>query len=247
LNGAYVEGGVQDLVIENKNLAMAISKVYNDPQLDQSTVGKPLDMALAGKEDQLDWINLPYVSTEEPVGGNAWQQRQVRSESVEIVENTGDRAVVEVTGTSADHPELEIVTTYTATAGEQWITAKSEFRNTSSEALPLWLGDAMDYDGAGQRSGVAGHPLINTGSAASYTPEGRWIGQTGTGSDQQTYGLVYTPESGAFTGYGFRNWIMSKFEIEIPAGGSHTLSRQIVVAANGGAENPFAVLDELAG
>ncbi|WP_166806447.1 hypothetical protein [Cryobacterium serini] len=48
------------------------------------------------------------------------------------------------------------------------------------------VGDAMDYDTAGQRSGVAGHPLINPGSAASFDPTGLWIGQTGTGTDQQT-------------------------------------------------------------
>ncbi|MFJ6280291.1 outer membrane protein assembly factor BamB family protein [Arthrobacter subterraneus] len=246
LNGVLVEGGVQDIVIENRKLAIAISKVFNDPQLNNSTVGKPLDVAITGQDDQLDWINLPYVSTAEPVGGNAWQQLAVRTESVEIVENTGERAVVRATGTSADHPGLTVVTTYTANADDQWITADTEFRNTTGTALPVWVGDAMDYDGAGQRSGVAGHPVINTGSAASYEPSGTWIGQTGTGADQQTYGLIYTAESGKFTGYGFRNWVMSKFQVEIPAGGSHTLSRRVVVAPNGGAANPFAVLDELA-
>jgi hypothetical protein len=246
LTGAYVEGGVQDIVIENRKLAMAISTVFNDPQLPGSTVGKPLDMAITGQGDQLDWINLPYVSTAEPLGGNAWQQLAVRTETVEIVENTGERAVVRATGTSADHPGLTVITTYTANADDQWITADTEFRNTTGTALPVWVGDAMDYDAAGQRSGVAGHPVINTGSAASYEPTGTWIGQTGTGADQQTYGLIYTAESGQFTGYGFRNWIMSKFQVEIPAGGSHTLSRRVVVAPNGGAANPFAVLDELA-
>ena len=246
LAGGLVEGGVQDIVIENKKLALAISKVFNDPQLDQSTVGKPLDMALTGQPDQLDWINLPYVTSSEPTGGNAWAQTQVRTDSVEIVENTGDRAVVRASGTSAEHPGLLVTTTYSANADDQWITAKTEFRNTSGAALPLWVGDAIDYDGAGQRSGVAGHPVIDTGTAASYEPSGRWIGQTGTGPDQQTYGLVYTPESGKFTGYGFRNWIMSKFQVEIPAGGSHVLDRRIVVAPNAGAENPFTVLDQLA-
>ncbi|MGW1682724.1 outer membrane protein assembly factor BamB family protein [Saccharopolyspora sp. NPDC002376] len=246
LAGGLVEGGLQDLVIENKKLAMSISKVFNDPQLDQSTVGKPVDMALTGKPDQLDWINLPYVSTNEPLGDNAWQQRQIRSESVEIVENTGERAVVRVTGTSAEHPGLKVVTTYTATPQDEWITAESVFTNTSGSAMPVWVGDAMDYDGAGQRSGVAGHPVIDTGTAASYQPTGSWIGQTGTDGSQQTYGLIYTPQSGEFTGYGFRNWIMSKFRVEIPAGGSHTLTRKVVVAPNGGTENPFAVLDQLA-
>ena len=246
LAGSLVEAGVQDIVIENRKLALAISKVFNDPQLDQSTVGKPLDMAITGQPDQLDWINLPYVATAEPTGGNAWAQTQVRTDSVEILENTGERAVVRASGTSAEHPGLVVTTTYSANAEDQWITAKSEFRNTSGAALPLWVGDAMDHDGTGQRSGVAGHPVIDTGTASAYEPTGNWIGQTGTGADQQTYGLVYTAESGKFTGYGFRNWIMSKFQVEIPAGGSHTLDRRIVVAPNGGAGNPFAVLDQLA-
>ncbi|TNB69575.1 hypothetical protein FHJ30_18515 [Arthrobacter sp. BB-1] len=246
LTGSLVEAGVQDIVIENRKLALAISKMFNDPQLDQSTVGKPLDMAITGQPDQLDWINLPYVATAEPTGGNAWAQTQVRTDSVEILENSGERAVVRASGTSAEHPGLVVTTTYSANAEDPWITARSEFRNTTQAALPLWVGDAMDHDGTGQRSGVAGHPVINTGTAASYEPSGNWIGQTGTGADQQTYGLVYTAESGKFTGYGFRNWIMSKFQVEIPAGGSHTLDRRIVVAPNGGAENPFTVLDQLA-
>ena len=246
LTGSLVEAGVQDIVIENKRLAMAISKVFNDPQLDQSTVGKPLDMAITGQPDQLDWINLPYATSTEPTGGNAWAQTQVRTTSVEIVENTGDRAVVRATGTSAEHPGLSIITTYSANADDQWITAKSEFRNTTGAAMRLWVGDAIDHDGPGQRSGVAGHPVITSGTAASYTPTGRWIGATGTGADQQTYGLLYTEESGAFTAYGPANWFMSKFQVEISAGGSHTLDRRIVVASNAGASNPFAVLDQLA-
>ncbi|WP_255412044.1 hypothetical protein [Cryobacterium sp. Y82] len=39
---------------------------------------------------------------------------------------------------------------------------------------------------------------------------------------------------------------MSKIQVEIPGGASHTLSRRVVVAPNGGAENPFAVLGQLA-
>ena len=74
LPSGLVEGGPGDIVIENKHLAMAIAKVYNDPQLTQSTTGKVLDMAITGQPDQLDWINLPYVSTAEPLGGNSWQQ-----------------------------------------------------------------------------------------------------------------------------------------------------------------------------
>jgi outer membrane protein assembly factor BamB len=247
LASGLVEGGTGDVVIENRKLAMAVAKAYDDPQLAGSTTGKVLDMAVTGQPDQLDWINLPYVSTAEPVGGNAWQQLQVRSTDVQIVENTPQRAVVRVTGTSAEHPGLNVVTTYSATPDDQFITAATEFGNTTSAALPVWAGDAIDHDGAGSRSAVSGHPVVTSGGPFSQVPDAnRWIGQAGTGPDNQTYGLIYSPDSGPFTGYSQSNFTMSKFQLTIPAGGSHTITRRIVVASNGGAADKFAVLNQLA-
>jgi outer membrane protein assembly factor BamB len=246
LEGGLVEGGLGDVVMENRRLALSVARESTDPQLGGSTAGKILDMALTGRADQLDWINLPYVTSTEPTGGNAWAQLQVRTASVDIVENTGDRAVVRATGTSAEHPGLEVVTTYTITPDEQWVTATTVFTNTTGEALPVWVGDALDFDGTGQHSGVAGHPPITSGTQ-SYTPDdGRWIGQSGTDGSRQTYGLLYTAESGAFTGYASSAWVMSKFRVEIPASGSHTLERRVVVADNGGSADRFAVLDAIA-
>jgi len=202
---------------------------------------------VTGQPDQLDWINLPYVSTAEPTGANAWQQLQTRSTDVKIVENTGAKAVVRVTGTSVDHPGLTIVTTYTATADDQFITAETTFTNTSAAAMPLWVGDAMDHDGAGSRSAVAGSPVITSGGPYSQTPNGnRWIGQAGTGPDHQTYGLVYSAASWDFTGYSQSNFTMSKFHLTLAAGAQHTISRKVVVASNGGAADQFAVLDKIA-
>src|SRR4029453_13325925 len=82
LPSGLVEGGVGDVVMENKNPPMTVAKVFQDPQLSPSTPGKVVDMAITGQPDQLDWINLPYVSTTEPTGGSAWQQLQVRSTDV---------------------------------------------------------------------------------------------------------------------------------------------------------------------
>ena len=246
LPSGLVEGGPGDIVIENKHLAMAIAKVYNDPQLTQSTTGKVLDLAITGQPDQLDWINLPYVSTAEPVGGSAWQQLQTRSNDVQIVENTGSKAVVRVTGTSAEHPGLKIVTTYTATADDQFITAATTFTNDSAAALSVWAGDAMDHDGPGSRSAVSGFPVVTSGGPFSQVPNAnRWIGQSGTSPDNETYGLVYSADSGAFTGYSQSNFTMSKFKLDIPAGGNHTITRKIVVASNGGAADKFAVLNTI--
>ena len=237
-----------DIVIENKHLAMAIAKVFNDPQTDTSRrQARSLDMAVTGQPDQLDWINLPYVSTTEPTGGNAWQQLQVRSTDVRIVENTGEKAVVQATGTSAENPNLKMVTTYTATADEQFITAATTFTNATGAPLTVWAGDALDHDGAGSRSAVSGNASVTSGGPFAQTPDARrWIGQSGTGADNQTYGLVYDTASGPFTGYSQAIWTMSKFKLDLPAAGSHTITRRIVAAPNGGATDKFAVLNPFA-
>ncbi|MEV6412301.1 PQQ-binding-like beta-propeller repeat protein [Kribbella sp. NPDC051718] len=246
LPNGLVEGGPGDIVIENKHLALAIAKVYNDPQLNLSTTGKVLDMAITGQPDQLDWINLPYVSTAEPLGANSWQQLQTRSNDVQIVENTGSKAVVRVTGTSTEHPGLKIVTTYTATPDDQYVTAATTFTNDSPAALSVWAGDALDHDGAGSRSAVSGFPVITSGGPFSQTPNAnRWIAQAGTGPDNQTYALIYTTASGPFTGYSQSNFTMSKFKLDIPAGGAHTITRKLVVTSNGGAADKFAVLNQI--
>jgi outer membrane protein assembly factor BamB len=246
LPSGLVEGGPGDIVIENKQLAMAIAKVYNDPQLNQSTTGKVLDLAITGQPDQLDWINLPYVSAAEPLGGSAWAQLQTRSNDVQIVENTGSKAVVRVTGTSAEHPGLKIVTTYTATADDQFITAATTFTNDSAAALSVWAGDAMDHDGPGSRSAVSGFAPITSGGPLSQVPNAnRWIAQSGTSPDNQTYGLIYTAASGPFAGYSQSNFTMSKFKLELAAGANHTISRKIVAVSNGGAADKFAVLNQI--
>ena len=160
-----------------------------------------LDLAVTGQPDQLDWINLPYVSTTEPTGGSAWQQLQVRSTDVRIVENTGEKAVVQATGTSAEHPDLKVVTTYTATADEQFITAATTFTNDRC-ALTVWAGDAHRPRRRGLPLGGLGYAPVTSGGPFAQIPDARrWIGQSGTGADNQTYGLVYDTASGPFTGY----------------------------------------------
>ncbi|TDE11505.1 hypothetical protein E1269_09610 [Jiangella asiatica] len=245
LAGSLVEGGTQDVVLENDKLAMAVSRVFDDGQLPSSTVGKPVDLAVRGRSDQLDWLNLPYIVDEEPTGTEAWQQTTVRGTDVSIVQASGEEAVVRATGTSSAHPGVGVETTYTIRPGEEWVTAETVFTNDGSADLSVWVGDAMDWDGAGQRIGVPGHGVITTPyeSPAAYQPAGRWIGATGT--DPQTYGVVYDGDD-EFSAYGTGNWVMSRFQVEIPAGDSYTLSRRIVAASNTGSADPFAVLEALA-
>ena len=51
-----------------------------------------------------------------------------------------------------------------------------------------------------------------------------------TGSDPQVVGLVYGTPASAFDVYAAGNWVMSRFNVDVPAGGSYTLTRKLVVA-----------------
>lgn len=225
-----VELGVDDLVLENEKLAVGLSVGFDDPQLAGATKGKPIDVHPAGRTDQIDWINLPYVSATEPTGTEAWQVPTVQPASVEVVESSTERAVVRAKGPVSGMPGLTATTTYTLLPDEDRVTASTELRNAGSGSVHVWAGDAIDWDGAGQRAGIAGVGDVVTPYAepAAYMPSGRWIGMSGT--DPQVVGLVYGEASGAFSAYGNGNWVMSRFEVTIPAGGTWTLDRKLVVA-----------------
>jgi hypothetical protein len=97
---------------------------------------------------------------------------------------------VRVSGSASGVPGVGLTTTYTCRPDEPWIMAETVFTNSGTAPLAAWVGDAIDH-GAGQRSGVAGHNTITTPDAEPnlYEPTGPWIGMTGT--DPQTYELIY--------------------------------------------------------
>ena len=243
--GSVSQGTAGDIVIENGMLGMAVAVTFNDTQLSGVTKGKPFDVAVRGGSDQIDWINLPYASATQPRGTEAWQQRTVRNDDARVVEVTAERAVVRATGLSTAFPEIKATTTYTVEPNRPWVLAETLFENTGSAARAVWIGDAMDHDGTGQRSGVAGHGTITTpyGSPAEYRPTEPWIGMTG--NDPQVYGLIYDDEGAELVAYGNSNWIMSQRRVEIAPGAGYTLSRRIVVADGTGSSDPFAILAEL--
>ncbi|MEU2433773.1 alkaline phosphatase D family protein [Streptomyces sp. NPDC007861] len=239
--GPQSQAGSSDLVLSNDLLALAVSAGSEDPQLAGVTLGKPLDLAAVGRLDQIDWINLPYASLAQPRGGSAWQQRTVKSDSVEVVSSTDAEASVRAVGRSTELPELAVTTTYTIRKGEPWVRADSVFTNTGAGAVTFWTGDVLDHDGAGQRSGVAGHGTITAGSPADFAPAAPWIGMTG--SDGQTYGLLY--EDAQFTAYACGIWAMSQRQVALEPGAAFALRRRIAAVDNGGAADPFAVLGGL--
>ena len=234
LPGSLAEASTSDIVLENGEIAVAIAAVTEDGQLTPTTRGKPLDLAARGFADQVDWLNLPYASLARPRGGNAWQQRTVRSSQVEVA---GD-GLVRATGAATEATDVEVVTDHRLTPGQRWIDATTAFTNRGAAARTLWIGDVIDYDGAGQRSGVAGHGTITAGPV-DLEPAGRWIGMTGT--DAQVYGLVYAQNG--WTAYAAGIWVMTQLQVTIAAGETFTLARRIVATAAGD-EDPWAPLDQ---
>ncbi|MFC0272380.1 PQQ-binding-like beta-propeller repeat protein [Metabacillus herbersteinensis] len=244
LSGPVSEGTVQDIIMENSKLAMTIAAVTQDAQLPGVTKGKPIDISAKGFQDQVDWFNLPYISTAQPLGPDARRQLTVKSEELKVMESSSERAVVSAIGTSTEDPEIKVDTTYTILPNQEWITAETVFSNTGQDSKSVWIGDALDYDGAGQKSGVSGHDTITLAYSdpQEFTPTEPWIGMSGT--DRQTIGLVYSGNTSGLTAYGNGNWIMSRQNVELAAGGSHTMERKIV-ATPSGSEDPFSVLSSI--
>lgn len=233
-----VEAGFGDVVLENDRLSIAIADAYNDAQLSGGTRGKPVDIAVRGMADQFDWINLPYVSASQPTGGSAWDVRSVVADEVEIVQAGGEKAVVRVSGAVRGFTGLTATTTYTLRPGDRFVTVETTLHNGGSAPLSVWTGDAMDHDAAGQASVIPGTGVVAPGATATYTPTRPYIGMTGT--DTQVVGLVYGTPASAFDVYAAGNWVMSRFQVDIAAGGSTSLTRRLVVAPGSDA---VAVLD----
>lgn len=227
IGSGLVEAGYGDVTLENEKLSMAIADAYNDAQLSGGTRGKPVDLAVRGMADQFDWINLPYVSASQPTGTSAWDNRSVAATDVQIVQATGDQAVVRVSGPVQGFPELTATTTYTLKPDDDFATVSTSLTNSGSAPVSVWTGDAMDHDAAGQASVIPGAGVVVPGATAAYTPTKPYIGMTGT--DPQVFGLVYGIPASTFDVYTAGNWVMSRFHVEVPAGGSYTLARKLVV------------------
>jgi len=210
-----------------------------DPQLSPATPGKPRDLAAVGHVDQLDWLVLPYASRMRPRGKNAARQRTARAKSTRIITGAGVEARVDVTGASSDVPAVRLRTTYRLRGGRPWVEARTTFHNTGSSPATLWVGDAIDRDGIGQRCGVAGHGTIMNGPR-DYVPARPWIGMVG--ADRQVYGLLY--DDAHFVGYAARGWVMSQKKITLRPGASTSLRRR-VVAVDTGSRDPWSALDAL--
>jgi hypothetical protein len=185
LAGPLVEGTTNDLVLENQKLAMAVAVVYEDPQLAGTTRGKPIDLAVQGLPDGVDWLNLPYLSLTQPQGTEAWDIPTVATDTVQVVENTPESAVVKASGIYTEVNDVTVETVYTIRPDQPYIHAVTTIVNGSAQPLSVWVGDVIDDDEDGQTSFVPGSGEITTpyDSPAAYPVTAPWIAQYGASAD----------------------------------------------------------------
>ena len=245
LNGSLVEGTENDVTMINQLLAMTIADTFDDPQLAGSTKGKPINMAIKGQPDGIDWLNLPYISLTKPAGTEAWAVTTVQNDTVEVVSLEPERAIVRTTGVYSEVAGVTLETLYTINADQTWVEAKTTITNDSGSDQTLWIGDVIDNDESGQTSYVPGPGLITApySSPAEYEPAVPWVAQFGDSA--QCYGFIYLGQVEGMLAYGNTNWIQSQLHVTIPAGGSYVLERYAVVASTAGYAEKYEAIAEI--
>lgn len=237
LTGNLAEGTAADVMLMNEQISMVIADTFEDAQVSPVTKGKPVDLAVTGMDDAFDWIIMPYISLSEP---RDWPIRTVRTSTVEVVDVTGEYAIVEADGVFTENPDLVVTTTYTIEKDRPWIHVVSVFENKGDSDITVWIGDVMDNDDGTQVAIVPGQPPITSGAAFAWEPAAPWMGQYG--STAQAFALVYDGNPEGFDLFGGALWILSRIPVTIPAGGQYELSRYIVaVPTEGYAEKADAV------
>ena len=249
MKGGIIQGTETDLIMENNQLAASIANTSIDGQLQYSSLGRPLDLAVKGMDDDLDWIHLSFASKLKPGGTEAWDCETVRYDTVYVSQLNQNVAVVkaeghyfELQGVNNDSvvvfPSIPVTTTYTIEPGKKYISTETKLVNNSSSLQSFWIGDVIDHDGSGQYSYVPGFGDITSAysNPASYTPSHPWIAMLG--NTAQAYGFIYEGGFGSnFTAYGNNSWIMSMDSISINPGASYQYKRYMVAASTIGYPN----------
>jgi hypothetical protein len=257
LKGGIVQGTETDLVMENNQLAVSIANTSIDGQLPYSSLGRPLDLAVTGTDDDLDWIHLSFASKLKPSGTEAWDYESVRYDTVYVSLLNPNIAIVkaeghyfELQGVNNDSvvifSTIPVKTTYTIEPGKKYIYTETEMENNTSSPQSFWIGDVIDHDGAGQNSYVPGFGSITSAysNPAMYTPSLPWMAMTG--NSPQAYGFIYEGSFGSnFTAYGNGSWIMSMDSISMNPGTSYLYKRYLVAAGTNGYPNKADAIQDV--
>lgn len=257
LKGGIIQGTETDLVMENNQLAVSIANTSIDGQLQYSSLGRPLDLAAAGADDDLDWIHLSYASKLKPTGTEAWDYESVRYDTVYVHLLNPNIAIVkaeghyfELQGVNNDSVvvfnTIPVKTTYTIEPGKKYIYTETQMENNTSTPQSFWVGDVIDHDGSGQYSYVPGFGDITSAysNPASYTPSLPWMAMSG--NNPQAYGFIYEGSFGSnFTAYGNNSWIMSMDSITMNPGASYVYKRYLVAASTIGYPNKADAIQDV--
>ncbi len=249
-----IQGTEDDMVMENSKLAISIANTSMDSQLPFITKGRPLDLAVTGFTDDIDWINLFFASKIKPQGNLAGQSQSVKYDTVFVSQLNNTEATVtcqghyiELQGANSDSvvefTNLPVTTTYNIKSDKRYIYVESVITNNTNQQQGFWVGDALDYDGTGQTSWVPGTGVLST-SYVQYQPTYPWISQYG--SNEQIYGFIYDGVfANQFKAYGSNTYVMSYDTVALPNGSSYTLKRYLVAASTIGNVNKPDVMQEL--
>jgi hypothetical protein len=234
LSGKLAEGGSRDIVMWNNKLSMIIAEEFNDPQLSGVTLGKPIDMAVRGVDDGIDWMNMPYLSLERPIWDGSGAIATVKNTRVQVVYVTAEEVVVETDGVYSEAPGVTIRTRYSIRPDEEWVHALTTISNSRAEDLTVWLGDVMDNDDGRQYAYVPGIGDLGPGVGArrAYEPSEPWVGHYGNAP--QGYAFVYDANFGEFVNFGSNITVMTQKQVTIPAHGQYDFGRYIVAVSTEG-------------
>lgn len=234
LSGDLAEGNMEDITLENCNIAMTIADGSSDEQLGLATKGKPIDLSTTNGLDGFDWINLPMISTQKLTGipgSLGSQSKNVRFSSVKILRSTPSISKVLAEGACTDLP-LKVKNLYVVKPNQEWFDVTTTIQNVSDTAVSFWLGDAMDNDEDGQTSL---YPMRRFGSTVivstesgldEFVPAEPWMGCFG--KSDQVFGIFYKGDFAKkfiISANTYRT-VSQKF-ITVQPGGTYVLSRQL--------------------
>jgi hypothetical protein len=243
LTGKLAVGTGEDIIMRNNKLSMIIAAKYQHSQLPNATVGKPLDMAVNGCTDGLDWINF-FLTKEKPIWTNSGLSRTVQYQSVRVSSVTNDEAVVEADGIYNEVSGVTVHTKYTLHPDEDWVYALSTVSNPSDQDLTLWVGESMDNDDGKQYIYVPGVGEFgpSTEDRGEYVPTENWAGHWGDA--EQGYAIIYEDSFAGFHSLNANTTLMTMRQITIPAKGQYDIGRYIVAVSSAGrAHKMDAVVD----
>lgn len=257
--GGLVECKPGDYTLENGMLTMSVANITKDGQLQDSSMGRILDIAANGKSDVMDWIFTSWVTDVKPhqetsqdgtLPGDSWAQLDTRFDKLEVVSQSTSKIVLKATGVYhhdlVNNPEAkegEIEQIITMESGKPYAEIETTIRNTSGQELQVYVGDIMDVDGSTQKTYVPGLGDVTAAhnSPIDEKPAQQWFAQYAT-SDSEVYSFLYEDDFD-FRVFGSATWMMGYAPVTLAADASFTYSRQLVVLDTEGYEQPAEAMN----